>query len=91
MASALLVDRCGRRPLLLGGAAAAQTRWALADRIADDMSEYIWRVRERFANGKLPQPDEAARRVRSAVAAGEVPVAVARAAVDVPVGGGGGP
>lgn len=49
---------------------------ALADQIADDMNEYIWRVRERFANGKLPQPDEAARIVRAAVASGQVPVAV---------------
>lgn len=49
---------------------------ALADEIADDMEEYIWRVRERFANGRLPQPDAAARTVRAAVAAGQVPVAV---------------
>jgi len=33
---------------------------ALADAIADDMNEYIWRVRQRFANGSLPLPDEAA-------------------------------
>jgi len=43
---------------------------ALADEIADDMNEYIWRVRERFANGALPQPGEAARIVRIAAAAG---------------------
>jgi microcystin degradation protein MlrC len=49
---------------------------ALAETIADDMSAYIWRVRERFANGRLPQPAEAAAQVRSAVAAGAVPVAV---------------
>jgi microcystin degradation protein MlrC len=49
---------------------------ALADEIADDMNEYIWRVRERFANGALPQPGEAARIVRTAAAAGAVPVAV---------------
>lgn len=49
---------------------------ALADEIADDMADYIWRVRERFANGTLPQPDAAARTVRAAVAAGAVPVAV---------------
>ena len=49
---------------------------ALADEIADDMSEYMWRVRERFANGTLPQPDEAARIVRAAVATGAMPVAV---------------
>ena len=49
---------------------------ALADAIADDMSAYIWRVRERFASGKLPQPAEAARQVKEAVANGQVPVAV---------------
>jgi len=49
---------------------------ALADSIAEDMSDYIWRVREAFASGKLPLPDEAARTVRAAIAAGRVPVAV---------------
>jgi microcystin degradation protein MlrC len=49
---------------------------ALADAIADDMSAYIWRVRERFASGKLPLPDEAAAQVKAAIAAGQVPVAV---------------
>lgn len=48
----------------------------LADAIADDMSAYIWRVREHFANGKLPQPGEAAKLVGDAIAAGRVPVAV---------------
>ena len=48
----------------------------LADRIADDMNEYFWRVRDDFALGQYPQPDEAARVVRQAVAAGAVPVAV---------------
>lgn len=48
----------------------------LADRIADDMVEYMWRVREPFANGKLPQPAEAARIVKGAVASGAVPVVV---------------
>lgn len=49
---------------------------AQADEIADDMAEFIWRVRERFANGRLPQPDVAARTVLDAVAAGRIPVAV---------------
>ncbi len=49
---------------------------ALADRIADDMNDFIWRVREDFAVGKFPLPDEAASIVSSAIAAGEVPVAV---------------
>jgi len=48
----------------------------LADRIADDMDAFIWRVREDFAHGGYPVPAEAARQVRRAVAAGEVPVAV---------------
>jgi len=49
---------------------------ALADRIADDMSDYIWRVREEFASGSFPLPGEAAQIVARAVAAGEIPVAV---------------
>ncbi len=49
---------------------------ALADRIADDMNDYIWRVREAFAVGGFPLPEEAAGIVADAVAAGEVPVAV---------------
>ena len=48
----------------------------LADRIADDMNDFIWRVREDFALGRLPRPDVAARTVRDAIAAGAVPVAV---------------
>ena len=32
----------------------------LADRIADDMNDYFWRVREEFAVGRYPLPDEAA-------------------------------
>jgi microcystin degradation protein MlrC len=48
---------------------------ALADRIADDMDDFIWRVRE-FAVGRYPQPEEAARIVRQAVAEERVPVAV---------------
>jgi microcystin degradation protein MlrC len=49
---------------------------ALADSIAQDMADYFWRVRETFANGKLPLPDEAARTVRATIAAGRIPVAV---------------
>ncbi len=48
----------------------------LADRIADDMNEFFWRVREDFAVGSYPLPDEAARMVGRAVAEGAVPVAV---------------
>ncbi len=49
---------------------------ALADEIADDMNEYIWRVREEFANGRLPGPEQAAQTVSQAIAAGQTPVAV---------------
>jgi microcystin degradation protein MlrC len=49
---------------------------ALADRIADDMNDYIWRVREAFAVGGYPTPDEAAATVSAAIKAGETPVAV---------------
>ena len=49
---------------------------ALADAIADDMDDFMWRVREDFAQGAYPRPDEAAGIVAEAVARGEVPVAV---------------
>ncbi len=49
---------------------------ALADHIADDMNDYIWRVREEFASGTYPLPADAAQIVRRAVSAGEIPVAV---------------
>ncbi len=49
---------------------------ALADRIADDMSDFIWRMREGLAQGTYPMPDEAARIVARAIANGETPVAV---------------
>jgi microcystin degradation protein MlrC len=49
---------------------------ALADRIADDMNEYMWRVREDFAVASYPLPDEAARTVQRAIADGASPVAV---------------
>ena len=48
----------------------------LADRIADDMDDFMWRVREDFAVGGYPGPEEAARIVAAAVANGETPVAV---------------
>ncbi len=49
---------------------------ALADEIADDMNDFIWSVREEFAGGTYPLPDEAARIVLDAVARGATPVAV---------------
>jgi microcystin degradation protein MlrC len=50
---------------------------ALADQIADDMAEYIWRVRADWAHGQFPSPDEAVRTARQAIAAGETPVVLA--------------
>lgn len=47
---------------------------ALADRIADDMEAFIWRVREAFAHGAYPMPDEAVRRTKQALAEGAAPV-----------------
>ena len=48
----------------------------LADLIADDMNDFIWRVREDFAVAGYPLPEEAAARVRTAVRAELTPVAV---------------
>lgn len=48
-----------------------------ADRIAEDMAGFIWRVREDFAHGDFPMPDEAVRRTREAIDAGETPVVLA--------------
>jgi len=46
----------------------------LADAIADDMAEFIWRVRENFAHGKFPMPKEAVERTVAAMNEGSVPV-----------------
>ena len=48
----------------------------LADLIADDMNDFIWRVREDFAVAGYPLPEEAAAQVRTAVGADLTPVAV---------------
>ena len=50
---------------------------ALADSIATDMADYIWRVRADFAQGEYPEPEEAVRQARAAIAAGETPVVLA--------------
>ena len=49
---------------------------ALADEIADDMDDFMWRVREDFALGSYPGPDETASIVAAAISRGETPVAV---------------
>lgn len=47
---------------------------ALAEAIADDMAAYIWRVREAFANGDFPMPDEAVAQTVEAIEQGKTPV-----------------
>jgi microcystin degradation protein MlrC len=49
----------------------------LADSIADDMAEYIWRVREELARGRFPMPDEAVGKTKKAIGNGQVPVVLA--------------
>ena len=49
----------------------------LADRIADDMSEYIWRVRHEFAGKKLPGPAEGVSLSINAAGEGKTPVVIA--------------
>ncbi|HEX7486392.1 MAG TPA: M81 family metallopeptidase [Vicinamibacterales bacterium] len=49
----------------------------LADRIADDMSDFIWKRREEFAGKTLPKTSEGVRQAIAAAAAGKVPVVVA--------------
>ena len=46
----------------------------LADSIADDMEEFIWRVREDFALGKYPMPKEAVAQAKKALEEGRSPV-----------------
>jgi microcystin degradation protein MlrC len=49
----------------------------LANHIAQDMAEYMWRLREDWAWAEYPLPDEAVRMTRAAIAAGETPVLLA--------------
>lgn len=49
----------------------------LADRIADDMSDYIWRVREELFGEEFSQPPAAASRAATAFGAGETPIVLA--------------
>ena len=50
---------------------------ALADEIADDMADYIWRVREEFAGKALPKTDEGVALAIAAAEAGKTPVVIA--------------
>lgn len=46
----------------------------LSNEIADDMAEFIWRVRQDWAHGEFPGPEEAVRLTRKAIAGNETPV-----------------
>jgi len=49
----------------------------LADRIADDMSEYIWKNRSQFAGRTLPKPREGVRQAIELAQSGKTPVVIA--------------
>lgn len=49
----------------------------LADQIADDMSGYIWRIREQFAGKKLPKTKEGVAKAIAAAKEGKKPVVIA--------------
>jgi microcystin degradation protein MlrC len=49
----------------------------LADSIATDMEDSIWRVRADFAQGEYPEPETAVRQARRAIQNGETPVVLA--------------
>jgi len=48
----------------------------LADRVADDMNDYIWRVRESFAGKKLPKTEEGVALAIQAANDGNTPVVI---------------
>ena len=48
-----------------------------ADEIADDMNDYIWRMREAFAGKKLPKTEEGVAMSITAAKEGKVPVIIA--------------
>jgi microcystin degradation protein MlrC len=50
---------------------------ALADRIADDMSDYIWRNREAFAGKRLPKTKQGVAMAVKAAKRGKTPVVIA--------------
>lgn len=49
----------------------------LADKIADDMSDYIWRIREEFAGKKLPKTQKGVTLAIQAAKKGQTPVVIA--------------
>jgi len=49
----------------------------LANRIAEDMNDYIWRVRESFAGRELPKTQEGVAQSIKAARAGKTPVVIA--------------
>ncbi len=49
----------------------------LADSIAEDMEDYIWRMRDDFAHGDYPEPETAVEEARDAIREGETPVVLA--------------
>lgn len=49
----------------------------LADKIADDMSNYIWRMRKEFAGKKLPKTKEGVALAIASAEAGKTPVVIA--------------
>ena len=49
----------------------------LADRISDDISDYIWRMREEFAGKKLPKTKKGVELAVQAAEAGKTPVVIA--------------
>ena len=49
----------------------------LADEIAEDMADFIWRVRSDWAHGDFPLPEEAVTKTREAIEADQTPVVLA--------------
>lgn len=49
----------------------------LAERVANDVSSYIWRLREAFANKKVPKTREGVSLAKRAAKEGQIPVVIA--------------
>ena len=50
---------------------------ALADEIADDMADFMWRVRADWSQGEFMQPGDAVKQTKAAIARGDAPVVLA--------------